>query len=79
MPPYADSTNEARPGMRLGELLIRRGYATPAHVEQALAEKQRLRDAGQDEWLGQILLRHGHVRPDDLAEALAEQSLIEVF
>ena len=65
--------------MRLGELLILHGYATPEHVEHALAEKQRLRDAGQDEWLGQILLRNGHVRPEDLAAVLDEQNLIEVF
>ena len=76
---HADGHHAARPGMRLGELLIRKGYATSAQVEQALAEKQRLRDAGQDAWLGQILLRNGHVRPEDLAAVLDEQNPIEVF
>ncbi len=64
--------------MRLGELLVMRGYTTQQHLEEALAEQQRLREAGTDEWLGQILLRHGHVHPDDLATALAEQEVIEV-
>ncbi len=61
--------------MRLGELLIHRGWTTREQVEQALAEQQRLREAGVDEWLGQILLRNGHVDPDHLAAALAQQPL----
>ena len=64
--------------MRLGDLLVMRGYTTPEHVEQALAEQQRLREAGTDAWLGQILLRQGHVDPDDLAAALAEQPFVDV-
>ena len=63
--------------MRLGELLVIRGYTTQEHVEQALAEQHRLREAGIDEWLGQILLRQAHVHPDDLAAALAEQRLVD--
>ena len=64
--------------MRLGELLIMRGAITPEHLQEALTEQHRLREAGIDEWLGQILLRAGHVDPDDLAAALAEQSLLDV-
>ena len=48
------------------------------NVEQALAEQQRLRLAGREEWPGQILRRHGHVEPDHLAVALAEQRLADV-
>ena len=64
--------------MRLCELLVMQGYTTQEQLEKALAEQQRLREAGTDEWLGQILLRHGPVHPDDLAAALAEQEVIEV-
>ncbi len=63
--------------MRLGDLLVLRGYTTQEHVDEALAEQQRLREAGTNEWLGQILLRHGYVDPDDLAAALGEQPLSE--
>ncbi len=63
--------------MRLGELLVMRGATTQEHVEEALAEQRRLREAGIDEWLGQILLRRGHVDRAALAAALAELSLLD--
>ena len=53
--------------MRLGELLVMRSATTQEHVDAALAEQERLRQDGIDEWLGQILLRQGHIDPDDLA------------
>jgi hypothetical protein len=59
--------------MRLGELLVQKGWATRENVESALEEQRCIRARGDDEWLGQILLRHEHVDPDHLASALAEQ------
>ena len=61
--------------MLLGELLVKRGWATQEQVDQASAEQERLRAAGHDIWLGHILLRWGHVKPEHLTKALAEQEL----
>ena len=63
--------------MRLGERLVMQGATTQEHVDAALAEQERLRQEGIDEWLGQILLRQGHVDPHDLAAVLAELTVFE--
>lgn len=61
--------------MRLGELLVMKGWATKEHVEAAVEEQRQICLAGGDEWLGQILLRHAHVDPERLAATLAAQPL----
>ncbi len=42
--------------MRLGEMLVMKGWATHEHVEAALEEQRQIRLAGGDEWLGQMRL-----------------------
>ncbi len=54
--------------MLLGQILVRNGAVTEAHVEEAL----RLREKG--ERLGDVLRRLGHAREDDVLAALAEQT-----
>lgn len=63
--------------MRLGERLVMMGWTTPEQVEEGLAEQERLRAEGVDEWIGQILLRHGYVDADHLAAALANHPLTD--
>lgn len=59
-----------QPPQRLGDILISRGWTTPRHVEFALAEQRRLREAKVDQRLGTVMLMHGHVTSDQLAVAL---------
>ncbi len=54
--------------VRLGDILIRRGYVTPGQLESALAAQGSERGM-----LGRILVRRGLISMDQLGEALAEQ------
>jgi len=58
--------------MRLGEILVRQGACTAAHVEAALAERQ----AG--ERIGQALIRLGHATEDAVLAALGRQAAMPV-
>ena len=53
---------------QLGQLLLRKGWITPALLEQALMQHQQ---SGQP--LGQVLLHEGHLTEEQLTQALAEQ------
>lgn len=55
--------------MRLGELLVRKGYLSPARLESALRDQVQ-----KNEFLGAILVRKGWIREPQLLEALSEQS-----
>ena len=59
------------PALRLGEYLIERGWVTREQVAQALAEQERLREAGTEYRLGTLLMRQGHLQSGQLALALA--------
>ena len=57
-------------GKRIGDVLVDQQAATPAQVEQAAAEQQRLRTRK----LGDILLSQQVVAPEQLLEAIAQQA-----
>jgi type II secretory ATPase GspE/PulE/Tfp pilus assembly ATPase PilB-like protein len=57
-------------GERIGELLVAQNAATPAQIEQALAEQQKLRT----QKLGDILLTKQIVTAEDLELAIVEQA-----
>src|SRR5688572_2028968 len=56
--------------MLLGEILVRNGAVSAAHVDDAL----RLKEG--KERIGQALVRLGHAREDDVLKALAEQTRV---
>ncbi len=57
---------ERTPG--IGDLLIRQGLITQAHLDEALAEQTRTRER-----VGEILCRLGYLSESDLLDALADQ------
>ena len=57
-------------GERLGEVLVAQQAATPAQIEQALAEQQQLRSRK----LGEILLTKQVVTVEELEQAIVEQA-----
>ncbi|MBT9597296.1 MAG: Flp pilus assembly complex ATPase component TadA [Vitreoscilla sp.] len=57
-------------GPRLGQVLVAENTATPAQINAALAEQERLRE----QKIGDMLLTSQVVTPEQLAQALAEQS-----
>jgi Type II secretion system (T2SS), protein E, N-terminal domain len=58
----------ARPPMRLGELLVKKGLITQDQLSKALVESRRSGDV-----VGRILIREGWVYESELARVLAEQ------
>ncbi len=58
----------ARPPMRLGELLVKKGLITDDQLSMALVESRRSGDV-----VGRILIREGWVYESELARVLAEQ------
>ena len=58
----------ARPPMRLGELLVRKGLVTEDQLSEALVESRRSGDV-----VGRVLIRRGWVFESELARVLAEQ------
>lgn len=56
---------------RLGELLLSKGWVTPAQLDLALLEQKQT-----EEELGLLLVRHGCLSPDRLEVALVEQLLL---
>jgi len=58
----------ARPPMRLGELLVRKGLITEDQLSEALVESRRSGDV-----VGRVLVRKGWVFDSELARVLAEQ------
>jgi type IV pilus assembly protein PilB len=55
--------------LKLGEILVKKGWVTSGVVDEALAKQKRTR-----EFLGEILLRDKKVSEEQLAMALSEQS-----
>jgi len=55
--------------LKLGEILVKKGWATSGVVDAALAKQKRTR-----EFLGEILLKDKKVSEEHLAMALSEQS-----
>jgi hypothetical protein len=60
--------NPFDPPVRLGDLMVSKGFITVEQLSQALVES---RESGQ--LVGRVLLRRGWVFEDELARALAEQ------
>lgn len=60
--------NPFDPPVRLGDLMVSKGYITVEQLSQALVES---RESGQ--LVGRVLLRRGWVFEDELARTLAEQ------
>jgi type II secretory ATPase GspE/PulE/Tfp pilus assembly ATPase PilB-like protein len=58
--------------LRVGELLVRAGATTAAHVEEALAAQQ-----GSGKRLGELLVERGHASSRAVGEALAQQYGLE--
>ena len=58
----------ARPPMRLGELLVKKGLITEDQLSAALVESRRSGDV-----VGRVLVREGWVYESELARVLAEQ------
>ncbi len=59
--------------MKIGEILVKAGAATPQQIQQALAV-QRERSGTR---LGALLVEQGVVTPEQVAQALSEQSGLE--
>ena len=57
-------------GERIGEVLVAQAAATPAQIDQALAEQQQLRTRK----LGEVLLTRQIVNAEELEQAIAEQA-----
>ncbi len=65
-----EAYEDAEVGLRLGEALVEQNSASPAQIEAALAEQERLRARK----LGDILVVRQIITPDELGEAIEQQS-----
>ena len=64
-----------RTNLRIGEILLERGYVTSAQMDEALAYQKEHRDKR----VGQILMELGFVSEQQVLEALASRLEIEII
>ncbi len=63
---------------RLGQVLIRKSACSLRQVNQALAERRRMRSRNESVNLGEILMKAGAVEEEQLREALAELGVLKL-